>query len=61
MTSKNILLYPKEAMELLGVKETKFRAFRTMPDFPKGKTNEYSKRPMYLREELEAWAKSLSS
>lgn len=54
----SLLLYPKQAQELLGVKATKFYELLQTPGFPKPKSP-VGKRPMFVREELENWVKSL--
>ena len=53
-----MLLYPKQAQKFLGVGTTKFYELIKLPTFPKAKSP-LGKRPMYLREELEAWVKNL--
>ena len=58
MKEEPLLVYPKKAQEILGVGTTKFYELVKLPSFPKAK-NPLGKRPMYLRSELEAWAKSL--
>jgi predicted DNA-binding transcriptional regulator AlpA len=56
--NNSILLYPKQAQEILGVGSTKFYELNKLPDFPKTR-NPLGKRPMYLRKEIEAWAAGL--
>jgi len=59
MNALPILLYPNQAQKLLGVKATKFYELVKLPDFPKTRSPS-GKRPMYLRDELEAWARNLN-
>ena len=54
-----LLLYPKQAQQLIGVKATKFYVLLQTPGFPKPRTL-FGKRPMYLREELERWVKEMA-
>jgi len=54
-----LLVYPKQAQKLLGVGVTKFYELVKLPDFPVPKKPN-GKRPMYLRSELEQWARSIS-
>lgn len=56
--STTIFLYPKQAADLLGVGATKFYELNKLSDFPKPR-NPLSKRPMYIRQELEEWASNL--
>lgn len=58
MQNLPLLLYPKQAQKLLGVGTTKFYELVKLPDFPKPKSP-LGKRAMYLRDELEKWAKDL--
>lgn len=58
MKSNPLLLHPKQAQELLGIKATKFYELLRLPGFPKPRTP-LGKRPMFLREELENWVKNL--
>lgn len=53
-----LLLYPKQAQKFLGVGTTKFYELVKLPSFPKAKSP-LGKRVMYLRAELEKWAKEL--
>ena len=55
--SDSLFVYPKQAQEMLGIGATKFYELNKLPDFPKPK-NPLGKRVMYLRSELEAWAKN---
>lgn len=55
---ESIFLYPKQAAKLLGVGTTKFYELNKLCDFPKPR-NPLGKRPMYIRRELEDWAKGL--
>jgi len=54
-----MFLYPKQAAKFLGVCRTQFYYFRKLSNFPKSK-NPLNKRPLYLRCELEAWAKTIT-
>ena len=58
MKEEALLLYPKQVQKLLGIGTTKFYELNKLPDFPKPR-NPLGKRPMYLREEIEHWIKSL--
>jgi predicted DNA-binding transcriptional regulator AlpA len=58
MNTGPLLVYPKEAQKLLGVGPTKFYELRKLPDFPKEK-NPLGKRPMYVKEEIEKWVKTM--
>lgn len=58
MSPHQIFIYPKDAAKLLGVGTTKFYTLNKLPGFPKPR-NPLGKRPMYIRSELEAWAKNL--
>lgn len=58
MKEKSLLLYPKQAQELLGVGATKFYEFTKLPDFPKARHSK-GKRPVYLRLELEEWVQDI--
>ena len=58
MKEDSLLLYPKQAQKLLGIGKTKFYELVKSTTFPKAKSP-LGKRPMYLREELENWVKSL--
>lgn len=58
MNQSPLLIYPKEVQKLLGVGSTKFYEFCKLPDFPKPK-NPLGKRPMYRRDEIEEWVKSI--
>lgn len=53
-----LLLYPQDARNLIGVKNTKFYELAKLPDFPKPR-NPLGKRPMYLRKEIEDWVNGL--
>lgn len=53
-----LLLYPNQAAALIGVKTTKFYELIKLPDFPKAR-NPLGKRPMYVKQEIEEWAKNL--
>ena len=53
-----LLLYPNQAALLIGVKTTKFYELIKLPDFPKPR-NPLGKRPMYVKKEIEEWAKNL--
>lgn len=53
-----LLLYPHQAAALIGVKATKFYELNKLPDFPKPR-HPLGKRPMYIKQEIEDWAKSL--
>lgn len=57
MKHASILVYPKQAQEILGVGTTKFYELVKLPSFPKPKSS--LGRPMYLKGELESWAKNL--
>jgi len=57
---KTILIYPSEAAKLLGVSYGTFIKFRIKEGFPKARYP-IGKRPMFLKTELEAWAKSLAT
>lgn len=59
MDVESLLLYPKQAQKLLGIGATKFYELAKQPDFPKQKKPN-GRRPMYLRSELEQWARSIS-
>lgn len=54
---KGMIIYPKQAMDLLGIGRTAFYMLAQLPDFPKPR-NPLKKRPFYLREELEQWVRS---
>ena len=54
-----LLIYPRQAANLLGVGTTKFYELNKLPDFPKSR-NPLGKRPMYLRNEIEDWVTSLT-
>lgn len=56
--STALLLYPKQAANLLGVGTTQFYELNKLPTFPKSR-NPLGKRPMYIRHEIEAWATNL--
>lgn len=58
MKNQSLLVYPKQAQEILGVGPTKFYEFIKKDDFPKAKLPN-GKRPMYLRRELEEWVNKL--
>lgn len=58
MKNQSLLVYPKQAQEILGVGPTKFYEFIKKDDFPKSKLPN-GKRPMYLRRELEEWVNKL--
>jgi predicted DNA-binding transcriptional regulator AlpA len=58
MKQDPLLLYPNQAAALIGVRTTKFYELRKLSDFPKPR-NLLGKRPMYVRQEIEDWAKSL--
>ncbi|WP_131778380.1 helix-turn-helix transcriptional regulator [Legionella bozemanae] len=53
-----LLLYPKQAQQLLGVGSTKFYELIKLPHFPKAR-NPLGKRPMFVRQEIEEWAINL--
>lgn len=55
-----LLLYPKQAQKFLGVGTTKFYELIKLPDFPKSR-NPLGKRPMFVRQELEGWVKSMGN
>jgi predicted DNA-binding transcriptional regulator AlpA len=57
MNQSPLLVYPKEAQKLLGVGPTKFYELCKLPSFPKPR-NPLGKRPWYLKEEIEKWAKT---
>jgi predicted DNA-binding transcriptional regulator AlpA len=59
MDNTSMFLYPKQAAKFLGVGTTQFYSFRKLSHFPKSK-NPLNKRPLYLRCELEAWAKTIT-
>lgn len=59
MQLEPLLVYPKQAQEILGVGTTKFYELCKLEDFPKPK-NPLGKRPMYVRKELEKWIDSLT-
>ncbi|ARG96757.1 helix-turn-helix transcriptional regulator [Legionella micdadei] len=54
-----LLAYPKHAKEILGVGTTKFYELNNLPNFPKPRFPLGSKRPMYVRKELEDWVNNL--
>ncbi len=54
-----ILLYPQEAQKLLGIGSTKFYELVRLDNFPKPRKVGTVKTPMFLRSELNLWAKSL--
>ncbi len=56
---KSLLVYPKEAAQLLGVKRTQFFELAKLPGFPKAKYFTPKSNPMYSRKELEQWVDSL--
>lgn len=58
MKLEPLLVYPKQAKEIIGVGTTKFYELIKLPTFPKAKSP-LGKRPMYLREDLENWVKNL--
>jgi len=58
MKFESLLVYPKQAQELLGIGPTKFHELTKQPGFPKSKIPN-GKRRMFLRSELEEWAKSI--
>ena len=58
MKNEPLLVYPKEAQRLLGVGSTKFYELNKLPDFPRPR-NLLGKRPMYLKEEIEKWVKTI--
>lgn len=58
MKEPPLLVYPKKAQEILGVGTTKFYELIRLPSFPRPRSP-LGKRVMYLREELENWAKNL--
>lgn len=58
MKAEPLLVYPKQAQQILGVGPTKFYELVKLPTFPKSKVL-VGKRPMFLRKELEAWAKNV--
>ena len=55
----SMFLFPKQAANFLGVGTTMFYELRKLKNFPKPK-NPLDKRPMYLRSELEDWAKNVN-
>ena len=55
-----LLVYPKQAKEMLGVGATKFYEFNKLPGFPRPRSP-LGKRPMYLRQEIEDWVLNLES
>lgn len=57
--NESLLLYPGETKKFLGVGSTKFYELIKLPDFPKPR-NPLGKRPMYLRKEIEDWARNLT-
>lgn len=59
MKHNSLLVYPKEAQEILGVGPTKFYELIKLPHFPKTRSLTEGKRAVYLRTELEAWVRSL--
>ena len=61
MNSKSLLVYTKQAQQMLGVGPTKFYELNKLPDFPKARNPSGGKRPMYLRAELEYWVKNLGN
>ncbi len=58
MNDKPLLIYPKQAQQLLGVGTTKFYELNKLPDFPKAR-NPLGKRPMYVMDELREWVKKI--
>lgn len=58
MKTEPLLVYPKQAQEILGVRTTKFYELNKLPDFPKARSL-IGKRPVYIREELISWVKNL--
>jgi len=56
-----LLIYKKDVQELLGIGATKFYELVKLPDFPKPRTCEAFKMPVYLRSEIIQWAESLPS
>jgi predicted DNA-binding transcriptional regulator AlpA len=54
-----LLVYPQKAQEILGVGTTKFYELVKLPSFPKPRSP-LGKRVMYLREEIESWARNLA-
>lgn len=59
MNESPILLYPNQAQKLLGIGTTKFYELVKLPDFPKPRNFRDGKRSVYLRNEIEEWARSL--
>ena len=55
---KPMLLFPKDAMKLIGLKTTAFHEIRKRPDFPKPKYPT-GRCAMYLTSEIEEWIKNL--
>lgn len=58
LLEESLLVYPKNARQVLGVGSTQFYELAKLPSFPKPKTP-LGKRPMYLRTDLENWANNL--
>jgi predicted DNA-binding transcriptional regulator AlpA len=54
-----LLIYKKEVQELLGIGATKFYELVKLADFPKPRTCEAFKMPVYLRSEIIKWAENL--
>ncbi len=59
MRNNSLLVYPKEAREILGVQTTKFYELINLESFPKTRLLPGGKRPVYLRSEIEEWVKNL--
>lgn len=60
MEIKSLFLYPKQVQQLIGVSPKKFYELIELEGFPKAR-RPGMKRKMYLREEIELWAKNLAS
>ena len=58
MKQDQLLLYPNQAAALIGVRATKFYELKKLHGFPKPR-NLAGKRPMYVRQEIEDWARGL--
>ena len=59
MKHNSLLVYPKEAQEILGVGPTKFYELINLENFPNTRVLPGGKRPVYLRSEIEEWVKNL--
>ncbi|HAU1192559.1 TPA: helix-turn-helix transcriptional regulator [Legionella pneumophila] len=61
MKDLSLLVYPKQAQEIIGVKPTKFYELNKLPGFPKPRITSLGKRPMYVRKELVEWISNLTT